>query len=78
VVFTFLEVWNDYLGPLVYLRDPDTYTMALGLTFFQVQYGGLQHFLMATSVLMLIPPIVIYYFAQRHLIGGIASVGLKG
>jgi multiple sugar transport system permease protein len=78
VVFNFLDVWNDYLGPLIYLNKRDMYTLALGLTFFQTRIGNLLNYLMAISVLMLIPPTLIYFFAQRHIIGGIASVGLKG
>lgn len=78
VVFTFLDVWNDYLGPLIYLNDREMYTLALGLTFFQTRIGNLLNYLMAMSVAMLILPMIVYFLAQRHIIGGIASVGIKG
>ena len=77
-VFTFLDTWNEYLGPLIYLSKRETYTLALGLAFFRTRVGNQLHYLMAMSVVMLIPPMLTYFFAQRHIIGGIASVGLKG
>lgn len=78
LVFTFLDVWNDYLGPLLYASGRDNYTLALGLTFFRTRIGNLLNYLMAMSLVMLIPPMVIYFFAQKHIIGGIAAIGLKG
>ena len=78
LVFTFLGVWNDYLGPLLYASGRENYTLALGLTFFKTRIGNLLNYLMAMSLVMLIPPMVIYFLAQRHIIGGIAAVGLKG
>ena len=80
VVFTFLATWNDFFGPLIYLSDQSRYPIALGLALFQGLIAGSTNWnlLMAASLMSTIPPLVVYYFAQDKLIGGIASVGLKG
>jgi multiple sugar transport system permease protein len=78
-VFTFLSVWNDLLGPLIYLNDQSKFTVALGLANMVYQAGNAQYnVLMAANLLAIIPPVVLYFLLQRKLIGGIASVGLKG
>lgn len=77
-VFTFTESYNDFLAPLIYLQDDAQYTLAVGLSTFVSQYGSQWNWLMASALVVLLPLLVIYYFAQRLLIGGIASVGLKG
>jgi multiple sugar transport system permease protein len=78
VVYTFTGVYNDFLGPLIYLSDPSTFTLAIGLANFVGRYTSQWNYLMAASLVVLLPLLVTYYFAQRHLIGGIASFGLKG
>jgi ABC-type glycerol-3-phosphate transport system permease component len=78
VVYTFTGVYNDFLGPLIYLSDPTTFTLAIGLANFVGRYASQWNYLMAASLVVLLPLLVVYYFAQRHLIGGIASFGLKG
>lgn len=78
-LFQFIASWNDFLGPLVYLTREKTYTLALGLQFFQSQHGGTQwNYLMAASSLIVLPIIVIYFFAQKALIEGISLTGIKG
>jgi ABC-type glycerol-3-phosphate transport system permease component len=79
-VFTFTGVWNDLMGPLIYLQDMEKFPVAVGLAMFQGMFlwqtdWGL---LMAASFMAVIPSLVLYYLAQDHLIGGIASLGLKG
>jgi multiple sugar transport system permease protein len=81
IVFTFMGQWNDLMGPLIYVNDPDKYTVAVGLAMFKSATMATRtdwSALMAASLMSILPAMVIYYFAQRHLIGGIASVGLKG
>ncbi len=78
VVFTFIGVWNDFLGPLIYLNDVEKYTIALGLSLFRGRTGTDWNLLMAASLMAVLPSLVLYFFAQKRLIGGIASVGLKG
>lgn len=77
-VFTFLGVWNDFLGPLIYLNDQNMYTVALALATLNRRVGTQWNVLMAANLVAIVPPLLIYFFAQRQLIGGIASVGLKG
>lgn len=78
-LFQFIASWNDFLGPLVYLTRQETYTLALGLQFFQSQHGGTYwNYLMAASSLIVLPIIIIYFFAQKAFIEGISLTGLKG
>lgn len=77
-VFTFLGSWNDLLGPLIYLDRNSQFTIALGLANSVTRSGTDWNLVMAGNILMMIPPIVLYFVLQRRLIGGIASVGLKG
>lgn len=78
-LFQFIASWNDFLGPLVYLTRENTYTLALGLQFFQSQHGGTYwNYLMAASSLIVLPIIIIYFFAQKAFIEGISLTGLKG
>ena len=77
-VFTFLGTWNDFFGPLIYLQDPEMYTVAVALATQVSRVGVEWNFLMASNLLAIIPPLVIYFFAQNKLIGGIASVGIRG
>ncbi len=78
IVFTFIDVWNDFLQPLIYLNDPDMFTVSLGLSFFQGARETNWNLLMAASVLAMLPPLGLFFFAQRQLIGGISIEGLKG
>jgi multiple sugar transport system permease protein len=78
IVFTFIDVWNDFLQPLIYLNDPNMFTVSLGLSFFQGARETNWNLLMAGSVLAMIPPLILFFFAQKQLIGGISVDGLKG
>lgn len=77
-LFQFLASWSDFLGPLIYLSDPSKYTISLGLTFFQGQYSTEYGALMAASTIMVIPIIILFFFAQRTFIQGITLTGVKG
>ena len=77
-VFTFLGVWNDFFGPLLYLADGELYTVPVALATQVSRVGTEWNKLMAANLIAIIPPLVIYFVAQKQLIGGIASVGLKG
>jgi ABC-type glycerol-3-phosphate transport system permease component len=77
-VLAFIGNWNNFLGPLIYLRDPDLHTLAIAVQRFRGSYGNLYyHYMMAVSVLVVIPIIAIFFFAQRYLIRGIVMTGLK-
>lgn len=77
-LFQFLTSWNDLLGPLIYLSDADTYTLSLGLTFFRMEYSTQFGPLMAASTIVVIPVIIVFFFAQRTFIQGITLTGVKG
>lgn len=77
-IFQFMATWNDFLGPLIFLTEQKDFTLALGLQSFQSQMGGTAwHQLMAASVLVTLPVIVIFFLAQRTFIEGVASTGGK-
>jgi ABC-type glycerol-3-phosphate transport system permease component len=81
-IISFIANWDDYLTPLVYLNSQLMYTLALGLSFFKnyPENGGLpqQHLLMAATVMTTLPPIVLFFAAQRYFVRGIVLSGLKG
>ena len=76
-LFQFLATWNDFFGPLLYLNDPDKFTLAYGLQQFLSVQGGQWPLLMAASLLFALPVIVLFFLAQRTFIQGIATTGLK-
>lgn len=78
VVYTFLWTWNEFLHPLIYLNDFDSFPVQVGLAFFKSRYGVEWNLFMAATLVSIIPILVLYFFLQKQLIGGIASVGLKG
>ncbi len=78
-LFQFMASWNDFLGPLIYLPDQSTFTLAVGLQFFQSQHGGTDwNLLMAASTLVILPVIVLFFLTQKSFVEGISLTGLKG
>lgn len=77
-VFTFTDVWNDFMGPLIYLNDPEKFTVTLGLSFFQGAKETSWNLLMAGSLMAMIPPMILFFLAQKRLLGGLAAAGIKG
>lgn len=77
-IFTFVNTWNDYLGPLIYLKSESKKTIQLGLKMFISQYSSDYGLIMAGSVLSLIPVIVVFMCLQKYFVEGVASTGLKG
>ena len=78
IVFVFLSSWNDLLGPLVYLLRDQDFTVAIGIANMVSIRDPHLNLLMAANLIMMIPATLLYFLAQKQLIGGIASVGLKG
>lgn len=76
-LFQFLGTWNDFLGPLLYINDSSKYTLAYGLQQFLGVHGSEYALLMAASTLFVAPIIVLFFFAQRTFIQGIATTGGK-
>jgi multiple sugar transport system permease protein len=77
-VFAFINEWNDFVRPLVYLHTPTNLTLAVGVRWFIGLYSTEFHLLMAASVVMLGPIIVVFFVGQKQLIRGIALTGIKG
>ena len=77
-IFTFVSTWNDYLGPLIYLKTESKKTIQLGLKMFIGQYSSEYGLIMAGSVLSLIPVIIVFLCLQKYFVEGVASTGLKG
>ncbi|MEV5431371.1 carbohydrate ABC transporter permease [Streptomyces sp. NPDC052701] len=79
-IFTFINAWNDFMGPLIYLNEPGKYTVSLGMMMFRdsdgvaANYGGL----IAMSLIALLPVLLFFLAFQRYLIDGMATSGLKG
>ena len=65
-IFTFTGVWNDFMGPLIYLNDDSLWTITLGLQGFLSQHGGQWELLMAAATIFTIPSILIYFFGQKY------------
>ncbi|HCX85098.1 MAG TPA: sugar ABC transporter ATP-binding protein [Micrococcales bacterium] len=77
-LLTFVNTWNDYLGPLIYLRDRDIWTIQIGLKSFVSQYNAEYALIMTGSVLSVLPIALIFLLGQRYFVEGIATSGLKG
>jgi multiple sugar transport system permease protein len=77
-IFTFVNTWNDYLGPLIYLKTQEKKTIQLGLKMFISQYSSEYGLIMAGSVMSLIPVIVVFLCLQKYFVEGIAATGIKG
>jgi len=78
-LFNFVYVWNDFIGPLIYLHHRDTYTLALGLQLYQSQAGQTPwNLLMAASTLCVLPLVLLFIVTQGSFVRGISADGLKG
>lgn len=77
-LLTFVTTWNDYLGPLLYLRSHSIWTIQIGLKSFVTQYNAEYALIMTGSVLSVLPIAVIFLLGQRYFVEGIATTGLKG
>jgi multiple sugar transport system permease protein len=78
-ILQFITVWNDFTGPLVFIHDPAKYTVGIGLQMYQTAHGGTPwNLVMAASVIVIAPVMVVFIAAQGALIQGVAGQGLKG
>lgn len=77
-VFTALNTWNDFLGPLVYISSQEKFTLALGLAQFRGLYATQWQYLMAASTVVVVPTVAVFLAAQRYFVQGIVLTGLKG
>ncbi|GHV50181.1 sugar ABC transporter ATP-binding protein [Spirochaetia bacterium] len=77
-IITFVNTWNDFLGPLIYLTRTNLKTIQIGLRAFISQYSSEYGLIMAASVVALVPVLMIFLSLQRYFVQGVASTGLKG
>src|SRR5581483_3026326 len=77
-IFTFQATWNDFLGPLIYLGNQRLFTVTLGLNQFRQSYTTDWAYLMAASLVTMLPIVVIFLIGQKYFVQGIALTGMKG
>jgi multiple sugar transport system permease protein len=78
IIFSFVAVWNDFMGPLIYLNSKKLLTMQLGLRSFITEYSSEYNLIMAGAVVALIPVFAVFVSLQKYFVEGIATTGLKG
>ena len=77
-IFSFMWNWNSFYTPLIFLNSQDKFTVPLLLNMFKGKYTVDWSLIMAASTISIIPVLVVYLFAQKHIIEGITITGLKG
>jgi len=77
-IYTFMGVWNDFMGPLIYINDERLFPLALGLFRLSLRAVADMPLTLAGSCMMTLPIIVLFFFAQRYFIQGISLTGVKG
>ncbi|OGO60765.1 MAG: hypothetical protein A2029_16175 [Chloroflexi bacterium RBG_19FT_COMBO_47_9] len=77
-IFHFLFAWNDFYEPLIFLHSRENWTLAVGLQTFDALYTVNTHLIMAASLVMIIPPVLIFFFSQRIFTQGVVFSGIKG
>lgn len=77
-LFSFVGSWNDFMGPLIYLNSVEKFTMGIGLNMFKGQFTQNWNYTMAFNVMMILPILLIFFFAQKKFIQGIVITGVKG
>lgn len=79
IIMAFTLSWNDYLNPLVYLYSDSKWTLSLGMASFAGSYAGVAttkwNYYMATNLLYILPPLIIFFIAQRYFMQGLGSLG---
>lgn len=78
LLFTFVGVWNDFLGQLVYLGEEKLYTVSLGLSQFRGNFQTPWNELMAASAVLIAPAVLVFLIGQRYFIEGLTMTGIKG
>lgn len=78
ITLTFLNSWNDFQGPLIFLSSKEKFTLQMGIRYFQQMFGTEYTLIMASTTMSLIPILIIYMICQKYFIEGIAASGIKG
>lgn len=81
-IFSFIQHWNEFIGPLIFLNSTEKFTLSIGLRYFQANpFEGdepREAILMAASLIVAMPPLLLFFFAQKYFVRGIVTTGLKG
>lgn len=77
-IFSFQGAWNDFLAPLIYLDSPGRFTLQLGLSLFQGSFRSEWNLMMAASLAVMFPLVVLFFVLQRYFVQGITLTGVKG
>ncbi len=77
-ILSFKDIWNEFFRPLLYLNDLHNYTLAIGLTYFNGQFDVKMNLLMAASVVVLLPLVIVFFIAQKAFVEGITLTGMAG
>ena len=77
-IMSFLGIWNEFMGPLVYLRDQTKFPLSLGLFGMRLDQGADWSMLMAANILMTLPSVLVFFGFQRYFIEGMTVTGIKG
>ena len=78
VILTFIQKWNEFMPPLIYLQTYEKFPISLGINMFKDVYSSLPHYIMATSMVALVPILILFFVAQKYFVKGIMLSGLKG
>ena len=78
VIYSIQGHWNAFMEPLIYLNTTETFTVTLGLSFFKGQFGTQWGLLMAASVMVVLPILLLFVVAQKQFVQGIVVSGVKG
>ena len=81
-IIAFMAEWNRFMEPLVFLISPKNFTLSVGVSFFQQNSDSiaeiLQHLLLAATIMMIIPTLIVFFAAQKYFVQGIVMTGIKG
>lgn len=77
-IFQFNGSWKDLMGPVLYLNKPELYTLTLGINFFKSQYNVQWNYLMAASIVTMLPSLLFYFLGQKYFVESITLTGMKG
>ncbi|MBV7332275.1 carbohydrate ABC transporter permease [Chloroflexi bacterium TSY] len=75
-IFSFIQHWNNFLGPLIFTNSVESRTLALGLRYFQHEFTTSVNLMMCATIFMLIPVVILFFSAQRYFIRGVVTTGL--
>jgi multiple sugar transport system permease protein len=77
-VLSFMAIWNDFMGPLLYLSDYRLFPIALGINMFKDVTMSQPHLIMAAALVSILPVLVLFFSAQKYFVEGIVLTGTKG